>query len=91
LNRKLPERWSRPPHRTRPGCRPPSAEGQREALDGQDGGAGRRRGSRRRRGQGPRAAPVEPGEIHAVIGPNGAGKSSLINAISGLYVPQSGR
>ncbi len=34
---------------------------------------------------------VEPGEIHAVIGPNGAGKSSLINAISGLYVPQSGR
>ncbi|GJD33791.1 ABC transporter ATP-binding protein [Methylobacterium aerolatum] len=33
---------------------------------------------------------VQPGEIHAVIGPNGAGKSSLINAISGLYAPQSG-
>ncbi len=34
---------------------------------------------------------VHAGEIHAVIGPNGAGKSSLINAISGLYAPQSGR
>ncbi|MEL6060344.1 MULTISPECIES: ABC transporter ATP-binding protein [unclassified Methylobacterium] len=33
---------------------------------------------------------VQAGEIHAVIGPNGAGKSSLINAISGLYAPQSG-
>lgn len=34
---------------------------------------------------------VTPGEIHAVIGPNGAGKSSLINVISGLYRPTSGR
>lgn len=34
---------------------------------------------------------VAAGEIHAVIGPNGAGKSSLINAISGLHAPQSGR
>lgn len=34
---------------------------------------------------------VRAREIHAVIGPNGAGKSSLINAISGLYAPQSGR
>ncbi|CAA2107605.1 Sulfate/thiosulfate import ATP-binding protein CysA [Methylobacterium bullatum] len=33
---------------------------------------------------------VRKGEIHAVIGPNGAGKSSLINAVSGLYVPDSG-
>ncbi|MCJ2131215.1 ABC transporter ATP-binding protein [Methylobacterium sp. E-045] len=33
---------------------------------------------------------VGEGEIHAVIGPNGAGKSSLINAISGLYAPDSG-
>ncbi|MBB4010006.1 branched-chain amino acid transport system ATP-binding protein [Rhizobium taibaishanense] len=34
---------------------------------------------------------IAPGEIHAVIGPNGAGKSSLINVISGLYRPSSGR
>jgi branched-chain amino acid transport system ATP-binding protein len=34
---------------------------------------------------------VESGDIHAVIGPNGAGKSSLINVISGLYRPDSGR
>ena len=34
---------------------------------------------------------VQSGDIHAVIGPNGAGKSSLINVISGLYRPDSGR
>ncbi|WP_158817205.1 ABC transporter ATP-binding protein [Methylocapsa sp. S129] len=34
---------------------------------------------------------VEPGEIRAIIGPNGAGKSSLINVISGIYRPDSGR
>ena len=31
------------------------------------------------------------GKIHAVIGPNGAGKSSLINIISGIYRPDSGK
>jgi branched-chain amino acid transport system ATP-binding protein len=34
---------------------------------------------------------VSIGELVAIIGPNGAGKSSLLNAISGLYVPQRGR
>jgi branched-chain amino acid transport system ATP-binding protein len=34
---------------------------------------------------------VEHGEIRAIIGPNGAGKSSLLNVISGIYRPQSGR
>jgi branched-chain amino acid transport system ATP-binding protein len=34
---------------------------------------------------------VARGEIRAVIGPNGAGKSSLINVISGIYRPDSGR
>ena len=34
---------------------------------------------------------VQPGEIRAVIGPNGAGKSSLINVISGIYRPDSGK
>ena len=34
---------------------------------------------------------VNPGEIRAIIGPNGAGKSSLINIISGIYRPDSGR
>jgi branched-chain amino acid transport system ATP-binding protein len=31
------------------------------------------------------------GEIHAVIGPNGAGKSSLVNIITGIYRPDSGK
>ena len=34
---------------------------------------------------------VHAGEIAAIIGPNGAGKTSLLNSISGLYVPQRGR
>ena len=34
---------------------------------------------------------VEPGELLAVIGPNGAGKTSVLNCVSGLYVPQTGR
>ena len=33
---------------------------------------------------------VEPRTIHALIGPNGAGKSSLLNLISGFYVPTAG-
>ena len=28
------------------------------------------------------------GEILAIIGPNGAGKSSMLNVISGIYIPQ---
>ncbi len=31
------------------------------------------------------------GEILAIIGPNGAGKTSLLNCISGLYHPQTGK
>jgi len=34
---------------------------------------------------------VGVGEIRAIIGPNGAGKSSLINVISGIYRPDSGK
>ncbi len=34
---------------------------------------------------------VPAGEICALIGPNGAGKSSLLNVISGVYVPQTGQ
>ncbi len=33
---------------------------------------------------------VREGEIRAIIGPNGAGKSSMLNVISGFYVPQEG-
>ena len=33
---------------------------------------------------------VTAGEIHGIIGPNGAGKTSVINAVSGMVVPQSG-
>jgi len=34
---------------------------------------------------------VRQGDIHAIIGPNGAGKTSLLNCVSGLYRPQTGR
>jgi branched-chain amino acid transport system ATP-binding protein len=34
---------------------------------------------------------VHPQEIVGVIGPNGAGKTALVNCISGVYKPDSGR
>jgi len=34
---------------------------------------------------------VRAGELLALIGPNGAGKTSVLNCISGLYRPSSGR
>ena len=33
---------------------------------------------------------IRQGEIRAIIGPNGAGKSSMLNIISGFYVPSEG-
>ena len=33
---------------------------------------------------------INTGEILAIIGPNGAGKSSMLNVISGIYIPQTG-
>jgi branched-chain amino acid transport system ATP-binding protein len=33
---------------------------------------------------------VQKGKVHAIIGPNGAGKTSLLNMISGFYVPDAG-
>jgi ABC-type branched-subunit amino acid transport system ATPase component/ABC-type branched-subunit amino acid transport system permease subunit len=33
---------------------------------------------------------VRAGEIHGLIGPNGSGKSTVVNVISGLYVPTGG-
>lgn len=33
---------------------------------------------------------IREGEIRAIIGPNGAGKSSMMNVMSGFYVPQEG-
>ncbi len=34
---------------------------------------------------------IHEGEIRAIIGPNGAGKSSMLNVISGFYVPTEGQ
>lgn len=34
---------------------------------------------------------VHQGDVHAIIGPNGAGKTSLLNCVSGLYRPQTGK
>ena len=33
---------------------------------------------------------IREGEIRAIIGPNGAGKSSMLNVISGFYIPSAG-
>ncbi len=33
---------------------------------------------------------IREGEIRAIIGPNGAGKSSMLNVISGFYIPSEG-
>jgi branched-chain amino acid transport system permease protein len=34
---------------------------------------------------------LQHGHVHALIGPNGAGKSTMINMISGVLTPSSGR
>jgi ABC-type branched-subunit amino acid transport system ATPase component/ABC-type branched-subunit amino acid transport system permease subunit len=34
---------------------------------------------------------VQRGSVHALIGPNGSGKTTIINMLSGLYVPTSGK
>ena len=36
------------------------------------------------------AIDVRDNELLAIIGPNGAGKSSLMNVLSGFYLPQQG-
>jgi branched-chain amino acid transport system permease protein len=34
---------------------------------------------------------IRAGTVHGLIGPNGSGKSTVVNVISGLYAPTSGR
>ena len=33
---------------------------------------------------------IKPGTIHGLIGPNGSGKSTMMNVLTGIYVPTSG-
>ena len=33
---------------------------------------------------------LEKGQIHGLLGENGAGKSSLMNILSGIYLPEKG-
>lgn len=33
---------------------------------------------------------VKPGTIHGLIGPNGSGKSTMMNVLTGIYVPSAG-
>ena len=34
---------------------------------------------------------IAPGTIHGLIGPNGSGKSTMMNVLTGIYVPTAGR
>jgi branched-chain amino acid transport system permease protein len=34
---------------------------------------------------------VRPGTIHGLIGPNGSGKSTMMNVLTGIYIPTSGQ
>ena len=34
---------------------------------------------------------VAPGAVHGLIGPNGSGKSTMMNVLTGIYVPTDGR
>ena len=34
---------------------------------------------------------IDPGAIYSIVGPNGAGKTTVINLISGIFRPSSGR
>jgi len=34
---------------------------------------------------------VRPGAIHGLIGPNGSGKSTMMNVLTGIYVPTAGQ
>ena len=33
---------------------------------------------------------IRPGTIHGLIGPNGSGKSTMMNVLTGIYIPTSG-
>jgi len=33
---------------------------------------------------------IEAGTVHSIIGPNGAGKTSLLNMLTGIYLPDAG-
>ncbi len=33
---------------------------------------------------------IKPGTIHGLIGPNGSGKSTMMNVLTGIYIPTSG-
>jgi branched-chain amino acid transport system permease protein len=34
---------------------------------------------------------IKPGTIHGLIGPNGSGKSTMMNVLTGIYVPTEGQ
>jgi len=34
---------------------------------------------------------LAPGTVHAIIGPNGASKTTLLNLLTGIYLPSAGR
>ncbi len=34
---------------------------------------------------------IRPGTIHGLIGPNGSGKSTMMNVLTGIYIPTSGQ
>jgi len=34
---------------------------------------------------------IQPGTIHGLIGPNGSGKSTMMNVLTGIYIPSEGQ
>lgn len=93
VSRRLRERWSKP-RVARPTVNPPATKPVLAPIPSANGNLLTIRGLAKYFG-GLKAVDgvdmdIRRGEIHALIGPNGSGKTTILNMLSGLYVPTSG-